>query len=215
MNILPRNRLECGPAGGWRRMALVVVLAAILPACDKLTETAKTYPVTPTQAWVALVDSKIPGTAFGERAHGVPAAGTADRVMWAIVAEPTEALLPARSPPHVVMRLTATLTAVADGTQVTVDILPPEGVDPAKIKELDSKLPEVAHLWRAIASEQVDSVLTQRAFDLAKIRMDMAAAVVSQVPQISKAMEEAGKAQQQREQEKIDRAYANDGHGGN
>ena len=58
-------------------------------------------------------------------------------------------------------------------------------------------------------------MLTHRAFDVAKIRMDMAAAVVSQLPQISKAMEEAGKAQQQREQEKIDRAYANDGHGGN
>jgi microcompartment protein CcmL/EutN len=152
--------------------------------------------------------------AFGERAHGMPGSGTPGRVVWAIEAGPDEAAQTGEPvTPHVIMRLSATLTPVAYGTAVSVDIEPAGGDDPARIDALDRQFPAMARLWRAIAGEQVDAVLTQRPFDMLNIRSAMASAAMSQLSQIGKQMNEAAKEVQRREEETIDRAYALDKHG--
>jgi hypothetical protein len=152
--------------------------------------------------------------AFGERAHGMPGSGTPGRVVWAIEAGPDEAAQTGEpATPQVIMRLSATLTPVAYGTAVSVDIEPAGGDDPARIDALDRQFPAIARLWRAIAGEQVDAVLTQRPFDMLNIRSAMASAAMSQLSQIGKQMNEAAKEVQRREEETIDRAYALDKHG--
>jgi hypothetical protein len=68
---------------------VAVVLAAALGGCGT---PAKTYPIAPAAAWAELMGTTIPGMAFGETAHGMPASGTPDH-----------------------LRLVATLTPVAGG----------------------------------------------------------------------------------------------------
>lgn len=195
----------------WARLAVAGLLAAALSGCGKPT---KTYPMAQSAAWAALMGTTIPGMAFGERAHGMPGSGTPGRVVWAIEAGPDEAAQTGEpATPQVIMRLSATLTPVAYGTAVSVDIEPAGGDDPARIDALDRQFPAIARLWRAIAGEQVDAVLTQRPFDMLNIRSAMASAAMSQLSQIGKQMNEAAKEVQRREEETIDRAYALDKHG--
>jgi hypothetical protein len=154
----------------------------------------------------------IPGMAFGEYAHGMPGLGEPGRVMWAIESGPDEGI-GEPSTHHVFMKLIATLRAVTGGTEVTVDIEPASGDNPARIEAMDRDPPATAHMWRAIAAEQVDAVLTHRPFDMANIREAIAEAVVPHVLEIGKQMDDAAKEIQRREQEKIDRAYALDQQG--
>jgi hypothetical protein len=53
---------------------------------------------------------------------------------------------------------------------VTVNIESPEGGDPDGVKKLDKQKPQIANLWRSIAREQVDAVLTHRKFEFANIQ---------------------------------------------
>jgi len=188
-------------------------LAASLTACG---QQPKTYTVTPDAAKEALVDTTIPDIAFGKAAHGAPAVATETGVAWSIQAGASEDSVTegasrdrgtADRSGHEIMVLTAALVPLDGRTQVTVNIESPEGGDPDGARKLDKQKPQIANLWRSIAREQVDAVLTHRKFEFANIQGGMAVAIVSELPNISKQADNAVKASERQEIEKIHDAY--------
>ena len=196
----------------WTNAAVALLLAGSLAGCGRPT---KTYSRTPFAAQAALTGTTIPGIAFGQSAHCAPGVGSSGRVVWTIEeGSDDEARAGELDTHHIIMKLSATLTAVAEGTEVAVDIQPPDGVDPAKIDDLERQQPAIARLWRSIASEQVDAALNRRGFDMANVRLAMATAVLAQLPQIGQQMDNAARENDRQQGERMDSAYRNDNHGG-
>ena len=193
---------------GLRAAALVVM--ASLTGCQQ----GKVYSLSPDAARSALVGSTIPDIAFGKTAHSGPGEATAEGVAWTIMRGPGEdGALPNDGDDGEVMKLAAKLEPASGGVEVSVDIDPPSGADPKRLAEANSQRPAVFRFFRTVAREQVDSVLTHRAFSFAAVRGDMAIATVSMLPEIRKQLDDAAAADERHDQETMHRAYDAAGRG--
>jgi hypothetical protein len=187
---------------GLRAAAVLAVLA--LTGCGQ----GKVYPLSSDAARSALVGTTIPDIAFGKSAHSGPGEAVADGVAWTVLLGSDEdAALPGDGHDSGVMKLTAKLAPASGGVEVSVDIDPPAGADPKRLAEAESQRPAVFSYFRTVAREQVDAVLTRRAFNFAAVSGDMAVATVSMLPDIRKQMDDAEAAYERQDQETIHRAY--------
>jgi hypothetical protein len=111
------------------------------------------------------------------------------------------------------MKLAAKLAPASGGVAVSVDIDPPSGGDPKRLADAMSQRPAVFGYFRTVAREQVDAVLTHRAFSFAAVSGDMAVATVSMLPDIRKQLDDAAAAYERQDQETIHHAYDAAGQG--
>lgn len=182
------------------RSVLALVAALLLSACGK----GAYYPVPPTEARNALVASEIPVMLFGSRAGGTEAViRHGDTVVWRVLDMDDNELL----------RLSAQVQPDGEGSRIVTDVLPPEGPNKARAEKGIAANPQVAELYRTIASEQVNAVLNHRDFNMASITPAMMGATLATMPQIQQqAMKAASEAQKQ-DRANIQRAYDDDAHG--
>jgi hypothetical protein len=169
---------------------------------------ATTYAVTPEAARNALAGTTIPDLAFGYEAHAEPARATGDVMVWHIDGGDRDT---AAGPP--ILLLVAKLVAVQGGTEVSLDIQPAAGADRAAFDRTVTEQPAVHDLFVAIAGEAVDAGLAHRAFDVGRIRTQMALAALSMLPQIQAEVDRAASAHEQQERKAVDDAYRAAGEG--
>ena len=158
--------------------------------------------------------TKIPGLAFGYAVHTGAGVATGDGVAWYVQQGPdNDPDGPHFAPTPDIMRLTATLKpAKGGGTEVSVAIQPVAGTDVARFERLLTQRPAIAGMFRSITSEQVDAALTNRAFNFANVRQNIAVAMISMLPEIRKSMDKAGDEFEHRDRETVENAYRADGH---
>ena len=159
------------------------------------------YAVSPDQVSKALDQTNLPMMVFGERALNarhwrVNAATT----MWAL-----------ESDSHVeLLRLSATTMADGKGTRIHYDVLPPESSVRDQVAQGLKENGAYRDLYRSALAEQVDAKLTNREFAIQKIAVDAARVTLGALPHIRESMDNAEKEYQRRQQEVVDRAYANE-----
>ena len=185
-----------------RAAALAVIMA--LTGCRQ----GEVYSLSPDAAQSALAGTTIPDIAFGKSAHTEPGKVTAEGVAWTIaLGSDEDGDPPGDGHGGEIMRLAAKLAPAPGGVDVSVDIEPLSGADPRLLDKAMSERPAVFRYFRSVAREQVDSVLTRRAFSFAAVSGDMAVATVSMLPEIRKQMDDAASAYERQDQETIHRAY--------
>jgi hypothetical protein len=189
----------------WSRSLAALALLTMLAACND----TKHYPTSTDAARTMRVGTTIPDIAFGKSAHSGPGEVTANGVQWAVEIGPAEGLGgdPVHDISDKVMMLKAKLVAAGNGTDLTVDLMPPPQADPAKFKALFDQHPGMGGLFRNIAQEQADSVLTHRPFSYANISGSMALAMLSELPNIRRQLDEDRKVYEQHERDIMDHAY--------
>ena len=199
--------MKPGASIGRRAVAALAVLAA-------LTGCSQVYSQSPAAARSALVGGAIPGIAFGMSAHSGPGVATADGVAWSVLLGPEEdGAPPDADGDSEVMKLAAKLAPASGGVEVSVDIVPPPRADPKVWAKALSQQPAMFRYFRSVAREQVDAVLTHRAFSFAAVSGDLALAVASNLPNIRKQLDEANAASDRYDQETMHHAYDAAGQG--
>ena len=190
-----------------RAIAAIAVLT-VLAGCNQV------YPQSPAAARSALVGGAIPPIAFGMSAHSGPGVATADGVAWSVLLGPEEGgAPPGAGGDSEVMKLAAKLVPASGGVRVSVDIVPPERADPKVWAKALSEQPAMFRYFRSVAREQVDAVLTHRAFSFAAVSGDLALAVAANLPNIRKQLDEANAATDRYDQETMHHAYDAAGQG--
>jgi hypothetical protein len=159
------------------------------------------YSAPPHQVNKVLDQTNLPMMVFGARASNakhwrVNAATT----MWALVSDSHVELL----------RLSATTIAEGKGTRIHYDVLPPDSSVRDQVAQGLKENGAYRDLYRSALAEQVDAKLTNREFAIQNIAADAARVTLGALPHIKESMANAEKEYQRRQQEVIDRAYANE-----
>jgi hypothetical protein len=173
-------------------------LAVILGGCQGKDPF---YAASPDQVSKVLDQAGLPMMVFGERAASakhwrVNAATT----MWAL-----------QSDSHVeLLRLSATTIAEGKGTRIHYDVLPPDSSVRDQVAQGPKENGAVRDLYRSALAEQIDAKLTNREFAIQNIAAEAALVTLAALPHIREGMDNAEKEYQRRQQEAIDRVYANE-----
>jgi hypothetical protein len=173
-------------------------LAVMLGGCQ---DKDPFYAVPPDQVSRALDQTTLPIMVFGEWALNtkhwrVNAATT----MWAL-----------ESDSHVeLLRLSATTIAEGKGTRIHYDVLPPDSSVRDQVAQGLKENGAYRDLYRSALAEQIDAKLTNREFAIQNIAVDAARVTLGALPNIRQSMDNAEKEYQRRQQDVIDRVYANE-----
>ena len=159
------------------------------------------YAASPDQVSKVLDQTNLPMTVFGARAatakHWRVNAAT---TMWALESDSRVELL----------RLSATTRADGKGTRIHYDVLPPESSVRDQVAQALKENGAYRDLYRSALAEQVDAKLTNRAFAIQNIAVDAARVTLGALPNIREGFANAEKEYRQKQQEVIDRVYANE-----
>jgi hypothetical protein len=159
------------------------------------------YPAPPDQVNKVLDRTNLPMMVFGERAattkHWRVNSAT---TMWAIESDSRVELL----------RLSATTIAEGKGTRIHYDVLPPNSSVRDQVAQALKENGAHRDLYRSALAEQVDANLTNRPFAIANIAVPAARVTLAALPHVREGMDNAEKEYQRRQQEVIDRVYANE-----
>ena len=113
-----------------------------------------------------------------------------------------------------VMRFVATLQPEGHGsTRMLLDLV---GVSSGSSGDVAKRLkdhPELKHLYLVAMTEEIDSTLEKRAYDMSKTYPALMAATAANVGEISKRMDEAAAADSKRDEDNIRKAYADEAAG--
>ena len=155
------------------------------------------YPIPVEQARTALERTTIPEEALGAGVHTSPGRIVGNDVLW--YAQTNDGTR--------VLQLWARLSPQGEATLVTVEVQPDGGRLRGGIAKNLAERPAVKRMFAALVREQVDSALTGRAFALANVREETAAALNGSQDEFDAGMR-AGEAQYQHQRAvAIDRAY--------
>ena len=159
------------------------------------------YPAPPDQMNKVLDQTELPAMVFGARA--------ANAKHWRVDAVTTMWALQSNS--HIeLLRLSATTIAEDKGTRIHYDVLPPESSVRDQVEQGLKENGAYRDLYRSALAEQVDAKLTNREFAFQNISVDTARVTLGALPHIRESMDNAEKEYQRRQQEAIDRVYANE-----
>ena len=159
------------------------------------------YPASPDQVAKILDQTGLPMMVFGARA--------ANAKHWRVNAATTMWALESDS--HVeLLRLSATTIVEGKGTRIHYDVLPPESSVRDQVAQGLKENGAYRDLYRSALAEQIDAKLTNREFAIQNISVDAARVTLGALPHIRESMDNAEKEYQRRQQEVIDRVYANE-----
>ena len=108
------------------------------------------------------------------------------------------------------LRLSATTMADGKGTRIHYDVLPPESSIRDQVAQGLKENGAYRDLYKSALAEQVDAKLTNRAFAIQNIAVQAARVTIAALPHIRESFDNAEKEYQRKQQEVIDRAYANE-----
>ena len=159
------------------------------------------YPASPDHVSKVLDRTELPMMVFGERAATakhwrVDAATT----MWALESDSQVELL----------RLSATTIAEGNGTRIHYDVLPPKSSVRDQVAQGLKENEAYRELYRSALAEQIDAKLTNRDFAIQNISMEATRVTIGALPYIRESYDNAEEEYQRRQQEIIDRVYANE-----
>jgi hypothetical protein len=159
------------------------------------------YSASPAQVSKVLDQTSLPMMVFGARAatarHWRVNAATS---MWALESDSRVELL----------RLSATAIADGKGTRIRYDVLPPESSARDQVAQALKENGAYRDLYRSALAEQIDAKLTNREFAIKNIAVDAARVTLGALPNIREGFANAEKEYRQKQQEVIDRVYANE-----
>ena len=186
-----------------RQITMLVAALACLLAVTACGRSGPVYQIPAEQARTMLEQTTIPEEALGAGVHTTPGRIVGNDVLW--YAETNDGTR--------VLQLWARLSPQGKATLVSVEVQPDGGRLRSGIAANLAKQPAVGQMFAALVREQVDSALTGRAFAVANVREETAAALSGAQGQFDAGMR-AGEEHDRRERAvTIDRAYNNgDGH---
>ena len=157
------------------------------------------YAAAPDQVSKVLDRANLPMMVFGERAatakHWRVNAAT---TMWAL-----------ENDSHIeLLRLSATTIAEGKGTRIHCDVLPPESSVRDQVAQGLKENEGYRDLYRSALAEQIDAKLNNREFAMRNISVETARVVLATLPHIREMLDNAGKEDERKEREDIDRVYA-------
>lgn len=159
------------------------------------------YSASPAQVSKVLDQTSLPMMVFGARAatarHWRVNAATS---MWALESDSRVELL----------RLSATTRADGKGTRIHYDVLPPESSVRDQVAQALKENGAYRDLYRSALAEQIDAKLTNREFAIQNIAVATARVTLAALPHIREGFANAEKEYRQKQQEVIDRVYANE-----
>jgi hypothetical protein len=159
------------------------------------------YPASPDQVSKVLDKTELPMMVFGERA--------ANAKHWRVNAATTMWALENDS--HVeLLRLSATTIADGKGTRIHYDVLPPESSVRDQVAQGLKENGAYRDLYRSALAEQIDANLTKREFAIRNISVEAARVTLGVLPHIRESLDNAVKEDERKQQEVIDRVYANE-----
>lgn len=182
-----------------RKLALAVVIAGLLAACDG----GKTYPLSTTEVTGKLLSTKPPMFVFGSTASDIMVTqGEGGAVRWTVLKNGRQ-----------VMRIVATVTPDGENaSRVAVSVEPPNNDANSAAGKTMADNPAIVKLYKSAMAEQIDAKLNNRSFDSRAIQAEMMAAAIAIVPKMQASMDEAVKRSQEferdRKQAAADAAYA-------
>jgi hypothetical protein len=157
------------------------------------------YPASLDQVSKVLDKTELPMMVFGARA--------ANAKHWRVNAATTMWALENDS--HVeLLRLSATTIADGKGTRIHYDVLPPESSVRDQVAQGLKENGAYRDLYRSALAEQIDAKLTKREFAIRNIAVEAARVTVGVLPHIREMLDAAGKEDDRKQQEDIDRVYA-------
>jgi hypothetical protein len=164
----------------------------------------KVYPLEPTQVYQTLTETAPPKAFFGHAGIDGSTLPMGDgSVVWAMH----------DSGQHEILRFTATVTRVDKGTRVHVEVSPPAGEYHDRIGKGLAGHAEIATLYRAAMSEQIDARLNHRDFDMTHISRVMMAAALANISQFKQQMDKDVQDSKREHADNIARAYDNEARG--
>lgn len=178
-----------------------LALTSVLAGCGMAEVKDPYYAMSASQASKLLSQANLPMVVFGDRAFNAKRwrVGSAT-TMWALMAGNNAEIL----------RLSATAIAEGEGTRVHCDVLPPESPVHDLVAQGLKENEASRDLYAAALAEQVDATLTGRDFNIMRISAATARVTLNALPQIREAMENESKQYQKKEQDVVDKAYANE-----
>jgi hypothetical protein len=108
------------------------------------------------------------------------------------------------------LRFSAVTSVEGDGARVSVSVLPPVGVNSARMEQTLRDNESNADLYKVALSEQIDAKINHRDFDPSHLSQAAARVAITSLPNIRKSVDAAAKAHERQEQEGVDSAYANE-----
>jgi hypothetical protein len=159
------------------------------------------YAMTPAKVNEVIDRTDLPGLVFADRAFNARHWRVDENVsMWSVLGQGGEELL----------RLRAATSAEGGGARVHVDALPPASALKDKVAEGIKENGVQVDLLTTALAEQIDANLNGRKFDLKRISPAIARVMVVALPHLREGMDNAYKELEQRDQDNVDRAYANE-----
>lgn len=184
------------------RLSQTIAALACLLAVTACGAGGPVYQIPVEQARTLLEQTTIPEEALGAGVHTTPGRIVGNDVLW--YAETNDGTR--------VLQLWARLGQQGQATLVSVEVQPDGGRLRRGIAANLAKRPAVGQMFAALVREQVDAVLTGRAFAVENVRAETAAALNGAQGEFDAGMR-AGEEQDRRERAvTIDRAY-NEGAG--
>jgi hypothetical protein len=185
------------------RAAFTLFAALLLAACGWLGDSGKVYPMSGKDARQALLFSEPPLHLFGDSIASAHATAVGDgSIRWALADESGTSML---------YLVATTKDEGPQQVRINVSVEPPLGAHHDAVAERLGQYPAVVNFFRAVLSEQVDSTLTHRDFDLAAVQGQMAAAALSLAPQMAESFDKAAKQYEADDRANIEGAYAHEG----
>ena len=109
-----------------------------------------------------------------------------------------------------ILRLHATTVAEGEGVRVHIEALPPPGELHDQVAQGIKQNGSNIDLMTTALAEQIDANLNGREFDLKRISPAIGRVVLLALPHLRENADKAAKQAEQREQDNVDRAYANE-----
>ena len=159
------------------------------------------YPMPPAKVNEVIDRTDLPELVFADRAFDARHWRVDANVsMWSVLGKGGQELL----------RLRAATSAEGAGARVHVDALPPAGALRDTVAEGIKENGVQVDLLTTALAEQIDAKLNGREFDLKRISAAIARVMVVSLPHLREGMDNAYKELDQRDQDNVDRAYANE-----
>jgi hypothetical protein len=185
------------------RLAISFVVAAAVLAILflRLDVQDGVYAMAPAKVNEVIDRTDLPALVFADRAFNAKHWRVDEHVsMWSVLGQGGEELL----------RLRAATSADGAGARVHVDALPPaSALKDIVAKGIQENGVEIDMLTTALA-EQIDANLNGREFDLKRIAPAIARVMVVALPHLREGIDNANKESDRRDQDIVDRAYANE-----
>ncbi len=185
------------------RIALIVFAVVIAITYTTISSSDSDYSVDIREARRLLMASEMPHFVFGSQGPAFEVRAEGTQVEWIAKRGGVE-----------FFRYIATLTELgADKTRVELELKGSKNGGSSSVASKLAEKPSIQNLYVVAMREQISATLEKRPFDMTQIASALAIASVGNMSAMRSSVEEVAKADEQRAQEAIQRAYQEEAQG--